>query len=350
MSFAPRLVLALAIAACSLTLTAISHAEPSATEIAVARKLYRDAVALEEAGKWAEAETKLREAIAIKETPGLRFHLAVCQEKQGKLVEALVDYDRADEMVQRGTRAPDVEALLGPAREAVRARIPTLSVEAPADANQLRLTIDGKNFAEAMIGKPIPLNPGKHAIRLTAAGARPWETEVTLAESEERAVQAKLEPDSVAPPAGSASTDAAVAIGDAGTEGSSARTLVLIGEAAFTVAALAAGIGFTLYKADRQEQVDKAQSFIDADTRSCKNPAPPPGSEAESACRAIGGLIDQRDEAATLATIGFVAAGVGAAATIATFVLWKPERAGAGARLAVAPIPGGAAIGFRGVF
>jgi tetratricopeptide (TPR) repeat protein len=350
MSFAQRLVLAFAVAVACSAVAASGAAEPSAGEIAVARKLYREAVALEEAAKWSEAEAKLREAIAIKETPGLRFHLAVTQEKQGKLVEALVDYDRAEEMVQRGTRAPDVEQLLGSAREAVRARIPTVTVKAPADAKQLALSIDGKAFAPSLVGKPIPLNPGKHTVRLTAAGAKPYQSEFTLAESEELGVQAKLEPEVAAPAAGSAgSTSAPVDLGEAGSS-SSARNLVLLGEAAFTVAALAVGIGFMLYRADRQEQVDKAQGYIDADTKSCTNPAPAPGSAAMSACDAMPGLTEERDNAAMWAMVGFIGAGVGAAAMVGTYLLWKPERRDSSARFGAAPIPGGAALGIAGAF
>jgi tetratricopeptide (TPR) repeat protein len=349
MSFVSRLIAVLAIAAASLVLAASAGAQPSAAEVAVARKLYRDAVALEEAGKWAEAEAKLREAIAIKETPGLRFHLAVTQEKQGKLVEALVDYDRADEMVQRGTSAPDVVQLLGPARDALRARVPTLAVHAPAGARELGLTIDGKTFPAALIGKPIPLNPGTYTVRLQAAGFRPYETEITLAESEQRSLPVKLEPSDSEPAAGAATDPATTLDSGPAAEGASARTLVLVGEAAFTLAALAAGIGFTFYKADRQDQVDKAQSYIDADTGSCTT-NPPTTSEARSACEAIGGLVEERDDAAMFATIGFVAAGVGAVATIATYLLWKPQRREPAARIGIAPIAGGASIGIAGSF
>src|SRR5690606_8548188 len=61
-------------------------AEPTATELAVARRLFREATQLEERQRWDLAAQKLREAIRIKETPGLRFHLAHCQENMGLLV------------------------------------------------------------------------------------------------------------------------------------------------------------------------------------------------------------------------------------------------------------------------
>ena len=96
------------------------------------------------------AEEKLREALAIKETPGLRYHVAYCQEQQGKLVEALVDYDRADELIQHGAAAADVAELIGPARDSLRERVPTLTVSVPKDVTGASLEVDGQRVAPAV--------------------------------------------------------------------------------------------------------------------------------------------------------------------------------------------------------
>src|SRR5450432_1242199 len=93
----------------------LAHAEPTPAEISTARQAFESAVALEADQKWLEASTKLREALAIKDTPGLRFHLAHCEEQQGLLVEAALDYDRANELLQHGAKAPDVQKLLATA-------------------------------------------------------------------------------------------------------------------------------------------------------------------------------------------------------------------------------------------
>src|SRR5215470_9747095 len=127
-----RRILLVAGAICIATLRA--HAEPNAADIASARRLFSEATVLREAGQWAEAAAKLREAIAIKETPGLRFHLAHCEEQMGRLLAARDDYDRADALIREGATASDVAALLEPARAALRERIPTLVVRAPSDA------------------------------------------------------------------------------------------------------------------------------------------------------------------------------------------------------------------------
>ena len=349
----PFLLLASCFAAVLSPAVALAD-EPTAAEIAVARRLYRDAVSLEESGNWTEAEQKLREAIAIKETPGLRFHLAVAQEKQGKLVEALVDYDRADELVAKGTRAPDVEQLLGPAREKIKQRIPTLTLNVPASAQGAALAIDGKRFKPQLLGTPIPLNPGEHEVTVTAAGKKPFEAKVTLAEAERQELEVVLVssegPGTAAGSPGAGNMDTtfdATSDGDA-PSGSSLRTGVLIGEAAFTVLALGAGIGFTVYKNNRQSQVDAAQSEVDKDANGTCDPRPT-SSAGLHACDALDGFVDERDQARTFATIGFVAAGVGAIATVATFVFWQPSERPS-TSVAVLPVAGGATIGFGGSF
>jgi hypothetical protein len=337
-----------------LTSAPLTAAEPNAAEIAVARRLYSEAVAFEEAGKWAEAEAKLREAIGIKETPGLRYHLAVTEEKQGKLVEALVDYDRAEEMIQRGTPARDVEQLLGAARESVKKRIPTLTVNPPAAAEGVTLTIDGKAFNRALLGTAIPLNPGEHQITLTAKRVKPFETRLALAESDAKNLEISFERADAAAGsgAGAGAADDSVDLGaESSTEGGpSARTAVLIGGLALTAVGLGAGIGFTVYAGDRDDQARTA--YDDVSTR---NPDPDAcetdtSVEVQSACSQLDEFIEQRDQARTFATIGFIAAGVGAVATVATYFLWKPSAREQQAHVQVAPLAGGALLGVGGSF
>src|SRR4051812_4399290 len=104
-------------------------ADVSSPEIALARKLFADARAAEEAKDWQTALSRLREAVSIKETSGLRFHLAYCEEHLGKLVEALVDYERAEDLP-----APANDELKGQVsakREALLRRIPTVLIQVP---------------------------------------------------------------------------------------------------------------------------------------------------------------------------------------------------------------------------
>ena len=162
-------------------------------EIAVARRLFHEAAKLEKDKQWADAAKKLAQAVGIKETPGLRFHLAFCEENMGKLVQALVDYDRAAEMISDGVKAPDVAARLDPARAALKKRVPMLTVTLPADVPGATLEVDGHAMAPAVVGQPMPLDPGQHKLEADADGYTPFQATVTLAEGDRKTTDVKLE-------------------------------------------------------------------------------------------------------------------------------------------------------------
>jgi tetratricopeptide (TPR) repeat protein len=305
--------------------------EPTAAEIAVARKLFAEAAALEKAEKWVEAEAKLREAIAIKETPGLRYHLGFALEQQGKLVAALVEYDRASELLGSGVKAADVSELVGPAAERVRGRVAQVTVKLAMAPRDAKIELDGTPVKAALIGKAMPANPGKHVITGTAPGHQSFRKEITLAEAQTAEVSIDMpvirkvgagpvQPGGT-PSAGQGSESSAPPEPDssAGSKGSggSTRTYVLIGEAALVAIGAGAGIFYFIDKGNAQDQVDIADTYI-------KNATDPKDKQNYQKQRAD--LVDQRDRASMLSTLGFVGAGAGAAALITTLLVWKPAK------------------------
>lgn len=340
---------AVALAAC---LAGTALAEPTAAEVAVARKAFADATELEKDKKWAEAEAKLREAIAIKETPGLRYHLGFCLENQHKLVEALVEYDRAEEMLRLGAKAPDVSELLGPARDGVKKRVAGIKLELPAKVEGVVIELDGVPVKPALIGKVVPQNPGKLVITARAPGRQPFRREIELDEGESRELTIDLPEKTAA--AGPAATEPAPGQSSAGGSASasldsakpgSTRTIVLIGEAAFTTVALGAGIFFTIQKGKSQDEIDAADAELTKLSGSGNVCAKASLSEQErDYCGQLESLTDQRNRQANLALAGFIGAGVGAAATVATFLLWKPAPKNQ-ATLRVTPVASPRALG-----
>lgn len=337
-----RVALAGAAAGLVCALAGGVRAEPTAAEVAVARKAFAAATELEAQKKWGEAEAKLREAIAIKETPGLRYHLGFCLENQQKLVEALVEYDRADEMLRQGVKAPDVSELLGPARDGVKKRVANVTLKLPAKVDGVRVEVDGVAVKAAVIGKVMPQNPGRRVFTASAPGRQPFRRELELAEGESRELAIDLPEKSAAPLAAPPGTPAPAADpaeeGGGAKEGSagahldsqsakpgSARTLVLVGELAFTAVALGAGVFFTIQKNDSQDEIDAANleltKLSGSGSKVCNSPAP---GDEKNYCDQLKELTDQRNRQQNLALAGFVGAGVGAAATLATFLLWKP--------------------------
>jgi hypothetical protein len=332
---------------------ALAQSEPSAAEIAVARKLFAEATELEGAKQWAEAEAKLREAVKIKETPGLRYHLGHCLEQQQKLVAALVEYDRAQELLDSGTKAPDVAELVGPAREGVKKRVSSVSLKLPEGVESVEVRIDGVVMKAAVIDKAIPVDPGERVVSVSAPGRQAFRRELSLGEAEAREIEVDLPPlgntkGGYTPAAGDVPTDEGVS---ASTSGMSTRTWVLIAEGAFTAIAIGGGIFFTLDKGHAEDQIAAAQSEIDAKAKQAgTSPAsacPDSGNAlgTKKDCAQLVDFTDQRDRSKTLATVSFIGAGVGAAALVTTFLVWKPSDAKREAR--VLPRFG---VGARGAF
>lgn len=343
----------------------VVRAEPTAAEVAVARKSFAEATELEKAEKWVEAEAKLREALAIKETPGLRYHLGYCLEKQGKLVDALVELDRADEMLRLGAKAPDVEKLLASARERVKKSVGEVTVRLSANIKGAAVEIDGVAVKPALIGKGIPLNPGRHVLTAKKAGRIPYrrELQVDPGGSVDVLISMGEQSGGAATPAAGGAASGAGASGAGGSqpEGgdgasstgsssagatlsdaakpSSAKTWVLIGEGVVTLGALGAGIYFNGQAGDTKGEIDDASKELEDrgyDDTVCKPPTP---DNAKSACSQLADLTDQRDRQKNYALAGFIGAGVGAVATVATFFLWQPSSKSSGARpVRVAPV------------
>ena len=341
---APLVALVLAL----LAAPARAASEPTPSELGVARRLFDEGRAAEDAAHWHEAADRFRRATTIKDTPGMRFHLAHCEEEQGAFVEALVEYDRARELLDSGVRAPDVEKLVGEARERVRAKVALLTVRLPSDVKNVSVELDGNALSASVLGVPMPINPGKHRLSAVAVGRTPFRLELTLGPGEvqqlpiELAVATTVPPAAVAPPP--PRPTAPVADTSVPT-----RTIVLVGEASLFAAAVGTGIVFSLARssADKRYQIAN-QTVLDAvggsDEGGSACSMPRPG------CSELDDARQDRDRAhaTPFALGGFAAAGVSAVAFGLTYWLWP--RSSAPVELRAAAAPGQAALAVSGSF
>jgi hypothetical protein len=134
-------------------------AEPSKTALAAARELFSRAERDEDNGQWADALDKLLRAGSVKMTSGIRFHIALCEEKLGKLANALGDYVMAEAAARSEGNNEVLEATLDPLAS-LRARVPTLTITLPADARDAETTLDGARLPTELLGTAIPINVG----------------------------------------------------------------------------------------------------------------------------------------------------------------------------------------------
>lgn len=307
------------------TMAPPAAADPTATELVVARKLFEDAVRFEREQRWELAASKLNDAIAVKDTPGLRFHLAHCEDKLGHLVEAMIHYDHARELIASGVKAPDVEEVLEPARKSLELRLPTLLLVVPAEIVNVQVELDGRVVARPLIGRAAPVNPGVHRIVVRAPGHVDYEEEVSILEGEKRRISVDLPRAQPKQSITARPAEGAAVPSSAGSSHVSARTVVLVSESALTLASLGVGVGFLIAKSSAADRVRRAQDAVDQAPPEGGGPTKclkPPTVAVDQACSELNSATSRYDTARHVSTFGLVGASVGAAATLLTFVLW----------------------------
>jgi hypothetical protein len=173
----------------------------SSEALKLAREQFSQALALQTAGDWAGALTLLKQVAAVKATPQVRFNIALCEERLGRLVAALGDYElaAADARAEKADQvAEEVEAR----REALSQRIPKLTVKRGAGAEAASISVDGVALGDQVIGTPMPTDPGPHTVEATAPGFKPFRKSVRVAERQSEVIEVVLEPEPVVPSAG----------------------------------------------------------------------------------------------------------------------------------------------------
>ena len=344
------------LACAALFLARAAQAEPTSTEISAAKRAFESALTAEAEQRWADAASKLREAIAVKDTPGLRFHLAHCESELGHLVEASAEYDRALELLRGGANAPDVQKLLAPARSELLPRIPRLSVEIPADVQAPLISIDKRVYTASEVALGVPINPGPHQLRVQAAGRRPFERALSLKEGDRVVVPVSLAV--AAPPGGPSEPIQAPEPAPEPRPGSpakppergspSAKLYLMIGESVLTVAGLGVGFGYAAARGSATENINSALARIEAaapdDPTSCESP-----DTAVDGCSELTTALADHDRAELLSRIGFVTAGVGAAALLTTWLIYPNPRTRASG-FTVLPVAGLGRFGVIGRF
>jgi hypothetical protein len=161
-----------------------------------AREQFGQALALQTGGDWAGALALLKGVAAIKPTPQVRFNIALCEERLGRLVAALGDYElaRSDSQADKGDEVRDeVDSRL----EALKARVPRVVVQRAEGADSATISIDGVSLGDSVVNVPMPVDPGPHIVGATALGYRPFKQSFRVAEQQTATIQIKLELEAV---------------------------------------------------------------------------------------------------------------------------------------------------------
>lgn len=160
-------------------------AETSAGDAAAAQKLFDDAMQLVASGRATDACPKFEESQRIDPSIGTQFNLADCYERTGRTASAWAHYTMvADAAKHAGDAAR--ERVARERANAVYSRLSYLVVKVHHPETGLEVTRDGQRVGAGVWGSPTPVDPGKHAIVVTAPGKKPWSTEVEFKKDGEK--------------------------------------------------------------------------------------------------------------------------------------------------------------------
>lgn len=159
----------------------------SAQQLAHARALFREGIALETAGDWAAALAKFRAVADVKMTPQVRFNIAVCEEHLGRLAAALGDFQLVQDEALDQT-AQDLAAKAAEHVKAIMPRVPKLTITRGAGADMATIALDGVALGVGVLGTELRLDPGPHTVTASVAGEPKFSREVQLAEGEAQEV------------------------------------------------------------------------------------------------------------------------------------------------------------------
>lgn len=181
--------------ACSAFVAVALHATAAAAgDPAAAREQLKIGWSLSQAGKCPEAIAHLEESLRLDPKAVTLINLANCQEKVGRLAEALGHWvDARTRARSEGDGAIEEEAVKR--ATALEKRMPKLTVAVsgrkPAGMEVVR---DGVVLGAVSIGTPLPVNPGRHTILVRAPGREPSSTEVEIREGETKTVDVHAGP------------------------------------------------------------------------------------------------------------------------------------------------------------
>jgi hypothetical protein len=185
-------------------------AQQPALDAARARALFHEAVAVEAAGDYATALSKFEQVATFKNTPQVRFNIAVCQEKLSRWVVALGEYRIALAEAQLDPNASLVVQESKRAIASLEPKIPSLTLNRGAGAQAAEIAVDGRAVADPQFGIALLLDVGKHVVEATAQGYQPLRKDVELTQGQRASLDIALE-ESVAAVASSASASASAA-------------------------------------------------------------------------------------------------------------------------------------------
>jgi hypothetical protein len=303
-----RLVLAATLALSSYA--SVAHADPSAADKETARSMMNEGRAARDKGDLKGAVKAFAAADSLMHVPTTGLELAKAQVAVGQLVEARDTALRITRIpVKDGEPAPfkaarDAASTLN---DELVGRIPSLTVNVKnvPDGMTPTVTIDGADVPAEVLGHPRKVDPGHHVIA-AKAGTADGKQEIDVAEKETKDVSIELPAQSAAPPPPAG--DETKPGGDQPPEstGSSGNKLLIFGGFGLAGAGVIAGSITGLLAMSKANSIKGNSNCQSQNGNTVCNPA----EDSD---------ISSGKSMATISTVSFIVAGVGAAIGVVGF-------------------------------
>jgi hypothetical protein len=146
-----------------------------------ARALFEEARGLMADGDFTTASKRLEEALARHNGRGIKYQLAVCYEKIGRIASARTLFLQvANEAHQ--AQEPDRESVARTHADLLEARVPHLRIVVAEPSSDMTVQRDRAIVPKSAWGASLAIDPGEHTLRADAPGHVSWEGTVTLVE------------------------------------------------------------------------------------------------------------------------------------------------------------------------
>ena len=175
-----RRIVSLALLCSLLAASRASSAQPTAGQRAIAETLFREGRQLMAQGRFHDACPKLAESQRIDAQVGTLINLAACHDGEGKTASAWAEYNDAAAQAVRAGRA-DHESVARRKGAEVQARLSRVVMIAARPIDGLVVTFDGAQLGNGVLGTPLPIDPGQHAIKAEAVGRAAWSSILDVA-------------------------------------------------------------------------------------------------------------------------------------------------------------------------
>jgi serine/threonine-protein kinase len=305
-----------------------------------ADRLFHEARALMTERSFSEACRKLEQSQRLDPGAGTLLNLAGCYEHLGRSASAWATYLEAANLAERSGEA-EWEAAARKRAASLEPTLSTLTIHVPKQSHVQDMWIerDGTRVEPAQWGIPIPVDPLRYSVVVSAPGRLSWRTTVLVdGDAGNTSVTVpELAPVVTEPVVASGASPARThperqrpAAPDVPHHGSG-QTTVALAVGGVGVVGLAVGSVFGLM----------AKSTYDDSSKHC---------DERNRCSREG--LDLDDRAHQFATISTVSFGVGivAVATGGTLLLTAPAAPSEDVAIGSSPVPGGAAFSVKGVW